>query len=167
MEDPIYLDHNASTPALLRVREVMAKALAEGFGNPSADHVYGRRARDFVTRARAQVAALLGCDPDEIIFTGGGTESSNLALRGYEGDARKLALAVTALEHPATLEPAQRLERAGAAVRTAPAKSDGTVDPGAVVEALRDAMSAARQDSRRARSAAPARIRPDARRPPT
>jgi cysteine desulfurase len=143
MEDPIYLDHNASTPALPRVREAMARALAEGFGNPSADHVFGRRARAFVTKAREQVAALLGCDADEILFTGGGTESSNLAIRGFEDDPRRLALAISALEHPATTEPAQRLERAGATVRVARAKGDGTVDAEALIEALREAMIAA------------------------
>lgn len=147
MEEPIYLDHNASTPVLPRAREAMMRALAEGFGNPSAEHAYGRRARAFVVKAREQVAALLGCDADEIIFTGGGTESSNLAIRGFEGDPRRLALALTALEHPATLEPAHRLERAGAAVRVARAKGDGTVDPDEVLAALREAMAAARGTS--------------------
>lgn len=142
MEDPIYLDHNASTPALPRVRDAMLKALAEGFGNPSADHVFGRRARAFMTKAREQVAALLECDPDEIVFTGGGTESSNLALRGFEDNPRRLALAITALEHPATQEPAQRLERAGAEVRVARANADGVVDAEAMLEALREAMVA-------------------------
>jgi cysteine desulfurase len=144
VEDPIYLDYNASAPALPRVREAMVRALTEGFGNPSAEHVYGRRARAFITKAREQVAALLGCDADEIVFTGGGTESSNLAIRGFEGDPRRLALAVSALEHPATLEPAQRLERAGASVRVAPAQADGTVAPDAMIAALREAMDAVR-----------------------
>ena len=90
MTDPIYLDHNASTPVPARVREVMARALEEGFGNPSADHVYGRRAREIVERARTRVAALVGSDTDEIVFTGGGTEANNLAIRGWAAGAAAL-----------------------------------------------------------------------------
>src|SRR5262249_52964988 len=81
--DPIYLDHNASTPVPPRVRQAMMAALEEGFGNPSATHAYGRRARAIVERARSRVAALIGCDDDEIVFTGGGTEANNLAIRGF------------------------------------------------------------------------------------
>jgi len=116
MTDPIYLDYNASTPVMPRVRDAALAALTEGFGNPSADHVYGQRARAFVDRARAQVAALLGGDADEIVFTGGGTESNNLALRGFTGDAGRLLLITTKVEHPATTGPAARLSKAGAQV---------------------------------------------------
>ena len=104
--DPVYFDHNASTPVLPRVRVIAARALAEGFGNPSAGHVFGLRARAFVEAARAEVAALVGCDPDEILFTGGGTESNNLALRGVaaaiDGPIRFVRSAV---EHPAVDRP--------------------------------------------------------------
>jgi cysteine sulfinate desulfinase/cysteine desulfurase-like protein len=96
---PIYLDHNASTLLLPRVREAVMRALDEGFANPSAEHVFGRRARAIVDVARAEVAALLGCDADEIVFTGGGTEANNLALRGLPGQT----LVVSAVEHPALL----------------------------------------------------------------
>src|SRR5580700_2507295 len=109
--DPIYLDYNASTPVLPRVRAAVLRALDEGFGNPSAGHAYGRRARAFVEEARAQVAALLGCDPDEIVFTGGGTESNNLALRGHAAAPESRLLVTAAVEHPATLEPAAALRR--------------------------------------------------------
>lgn len=104
--EPIYLDHNASTPVLPRVRAVAARALSEGFGNPSAGHFYGRRARAFVEVARTQVAALLGCDPEEILFTGGGTESNNLALRGHAATVEGALLFVrSAVEHPAVERP--------------------------------------------------------------
>ncbi|HWS27204.1 MAG TPA: aminotransferase class V-fold PLP-dependent enzyme, partial [Xanthomonadales bacterium] len=81
-EDPIYLDHNATTPLLPEVVDAMLPYLREHFGNPSSGHIYGVRARTAVARARAQVAALLGCDADEVIFTSGGTEANNLAIRG-------------------------------------------------------------------------------------
>jgi cysteine desulfurase len=115
MSDPLYLDHNASTPTVPRVREVAARALAEGFGNPSAGHVYGRRARAFVDTARAQVARLIGCDPDEILFTGGGTEASNLAIRGFAAAhaGSQVMVLSSRVEHPAVTEPVRSLpERA-------------------------------------------------------
>src|SRR5688500_11605893 len=79
---PIYLDYNATTPLDPAVIEAMLPYLRDHFGNPSSTHPYGRTAHDAVDRARAQVAALLGAGPDEIIFTGGGTEASNHALMG-------------------------------------------------------------------------------------
>ena len=81
-QDPIYLDHNGTTPLLPDVVEAMLPYLREHFGNPSSGHVYGVRAHKAVERARAQVAALLDCDPGEVIFTSGGTEASNLAIHG-------------------------------------------------------------------------------------
>ncbi len=128
----IYLDHNASTPLHPRVREAVLRALDEGFGNPSADHAYGRRARAIVEEARAEVAALLGCDPDEIVFTGGGTEANNLALRG----PASRTLLVSAVEHPATTEPARILRSAGTIVVEIPVGAGGAVDPEAVDVAL-------------------------------
>ena len=132
--DPIYLDHNASTPVHPRVREAVIRALDEGFGNPSADHAYGRRARAIVERARAQVAALLGCDADEIVLTGGGTEANNLALRG--GPSPPPTLIVSAVEHPATTEPARLLAGAGTVVVAVPVDAEGRVDPEAVGRAI-------------------------------
>ena len=132
--EPLYLDHNASTPLHPRVREAVVRALDEGFGNPSADHAQGRRARAFVERARAQVAALLGCDPDEIVFTGGGTEANNLALRGLPAPA----LVLSAVEHPATTEPARLLAGSGTVVVEVPVGADGALDPAAVERALAD-----------------------------
>jgi cysteine desulfurase len=137
---PIYLDHNASTPLHPRVRAAVVRALDEGFGNPSADHAFGRRARAIVDEARAEVAALLGCDAGEIVFTGGGTEANNLALRGLAGRT----LVVSAVEHPATAEPARVLAAAGVHVVEVPVSADGTVDPAAIDRALAEAPSPAR-----------------------
>ncbi len=144
MSDAIYLDHNASTPVPPRVREVMARALEEGFGNPSADHVHGRRARAIVERARTRVAALVGSDTDEIVFTGGGTEANNLALRGWASGAAPAPLVVlSAVEHPATVEPSLALGRAGATVLRVPVDGRGRVDPDAVARALAGARGPA------------------------
>ena len=109
---PIYLDYNATTPLDPDVVEAMLPYLREHFGNPSSTHEYGKRAQDAVERARSQVAALLGAQPDEICFTGGGSEASNQALkgavfiklRGIFGRWAKGAHIITGTtEHPATL----------------------------------------------------------------
>ena len=141
VSDPVYLDYNASTPVLPRVRDAMMRALAEGFGNPSADHVYGRRARAFVDRARTEVAALVGSDPDEIIFTSSGTESNNLALRGWAPEALPKRIVTSAVEHPATVEPAALLGRDGATVITVDVDRHGMIDLEGVKRALWRAAS--------------------------
>ena len=88
-EQPIYLDYNATTPVLPEVLDAMLPYLREHFGNPSSGHAFGRAARDGVEqRARQQLAALLSCEPDEIVFTSGGTEANNLAIRGVPRPAR-------------------------------------------------------------------------------
>jgi cysteine desulfurase len=111
---PVYLDHNATTPILPAVVDAMLPYLREHFGNPSSGHVYGRRAHDAVARARGQVAALLGCDDDEVIFTSGGTEANNLAIRGVvEARNDRRHVVTTAIEHPATERPCAWLERHG------------------------------------------------------
>ena len=113
-ETPIYLDHNATTPILPEVVDAMLPYLREHFGNPSSGHVYGRRAHDAVERARGQVAALLGCDDGEVIFTSGGTEANNLAIRGVaEARNDRRHVVTTAIEHPATEQPCAWLERRG------------------------------------------------------
>ena len=116
-DDPIYLDYNATTPLLPAVLDAMLPYLRAHFGNPSSDHVYGRRAHDAVERARAQVASLLRCDPDEVVFTSGGTEANNLALRGAL-DALPLPhhVVTSSVEHPATAAPLAWLESRGARV---------------------------------------------------
>jgi len=112
--DPIYLDHNATTPILPAVLEAMQPYLTHHFGNPSSGHVYGQRAHAAVEQARAQVAALLGCQPDEVIFTSGGTESNNLAIQGVAiARPRSRHLALSSVEHPAVVQPCQQLVEIG------------------------------------------------------
>ena len=110
----VYLDHNASTPVLPEVLDAMLPYLREHFGNPSSDHAPGRRARAAVERARESVARLLGADADEIVFTSGGTESNNLAIRGVaEARPRERRLVTSRIEHPTTLRPCEWLAAHG------------------------------------------------------
>jgi cysteine desulfurase len=125
---PIYLDHNATTPLLPEVVEAMLPYLREHFGNPSSGHVYGRRAYDAVDRARHQVAALLGAAPEEIVFTSGGTEANNLAIRGVAGSVGdKRHIVTSEIEHPATAEPCRLLQRHGWEVTWLPVDVTGRV----------------------------------------
>lgn len=124
--DPIYLDHNATTPLLPEVVDAMLPYLREHFGNPSSGHVYGARARSAVARAREQVASLLGCDADEVLFTSGGTESNNLAIRGVMEPARgREGVVTSAIEHPATARPGDWFARHGVRVSRAGVDGDG------------------------------------------
>ena len=127
----IYFDNSATTPVDPRVVAAMAPWQTENFGNPSSLHGPGRRAREAVETARAQVAALLGARPREIVFTGSGTEADNLALLGAI-DAADLGphhLATSAFEHPAVLETVRALQARGVAVSIIPVDGDGLVDP--------------------------------------
>ncbi len=125
---PIYLDHNATTPLLPEVVDAMLPFLREHFGNPSSTHPYGIRARNAVTRAREQVAAALGCEPEEILFTSGGTEANNLAIRGVlEALAGKGRLVTSTIEHPATASACAWLERHGREVTRLGVDGDGRV----------------------------------------
>jgi cysteine desulfurase len=127
-QPPIYLDHNATTPLLPEVVDAMLPYLREHFGNPSSGHLFGRRARDGVARAREQVAALLGCSPDEIVFTSGGTEANNLAIRGTtEARSDRRHVVTSVVEHPATASPCCWLERHGWRVSWIAADADGRV----------------------------------------
>ncbi len=124
----IYLDHNATTPVHPDVLEAMLPYLGEHFGNPSSGHIYGQRARAAVERAREQVASLLACQPDEIVFTSGGTEANNLAIRGVLERAPSRRHVVTStVEHPATTRPCELLERHGAEVTRLPVDGYGRV----------------------------------------
>jgi cysteine desulfurase len=140
---PIYLDYNATTPIDPAVVAAMEPFLREGFGNPSSAHAYGQVARDAVAHARDQVAALLGARPGEIVFTGGGSEASNLALKGVALAAlatsppQDVHVVTTAVEHPATLEPCAFLERLGCRVTVVPVDGDGVVELDALRRALR------------------------------
>ncbi len=138
--DPIYLDYNATTPVDPRVVDAMLPWLRDGGGNPSSSHPWGRRARAAVDEARAQVAALLGCDADEVVFTSGGSESNNHALKGAAWARRDTGrhLIVSAVEHPAILEPAEWLEKEGWSVTVLPTDGEGRVHADALGNALRD-----------------------------
>lgn len=134
--DPIYLDHNATTPLLPEVVDAMLPYLREHFGNPSSAHAYGARARDAVAHAREQVAALLGCDADEIVFTSGGTEANNLAIRGVTETLERSHVVTTVIEHPATARPCAWLEKHERSVTRIGVDAGGR----ARVEAAREAI---------------------------
>ncbi len=136
----LYLDYNATTPIAPSVQEAMLPFLAEHYGNPSSGHSLGRACHEAMEDARGQLAGLLGADPDEIIFTAGGTESNNLALKGVLfRSLPKCAghLIISNIEHPAILEPARFLQRMGYDLTIVPVSADGVVDPDAIETALR------------------------------
>jgi cysteine desulfurase len=136
--DDIYLDYNASTPIDPRVAAVMRPLLDGPYANPSATHAGGRAARAIVDRARTQVASLLGCAPDEVVFTSGGSEADNLALCGVLLPLRDRGdhIITTAVEHPAILESARFLERLGARVTYLDVDGTGRIDPDDVRRAI-------------------------------
>lgn len=105
----VYLDHNATTPIAPEVADAMWPYLTEHFGNPSSASPQGRRARAAVDTARDQMAQLIGARPDEVVFTSGGTESNNLAIRGSAALATTHVAVTSAVEHPATVEPLAHL----------------------------------------------------------
>jgi cysteine desulfurase len=134
---PIYLDHNATTPLDPDVLRAMLPFLHEEFGNPSSAHALGRRARDAIEDARAEVAALIGAHPGEIVFTSGGTEASNIAIRGAAAiDGKRPTIVTTTIEHPATEACCALLERGGHAMRRVPPRPDGLMDPERVREVI-------------------------------
>jgi len=144
MERPIYLDHHATTPCDARVVAAMQPYFAEEYGNAaSRTHAFGWRAAEAVERARAQVAALVGADPREVVFTSGATEANNLALCGGARALRRArggagARVVTcATEHRAVLDPVAALEREGFTALRLPVAPDGQLDP----ERLRAALA--------------------------
>jgi cysteine desulfurase len=138
-EHAIYLDYNASTPIAPSVRAAMAPFLAEHYGNPSSEHWAGEPATRAVAHARDQLAGLLGCSAGEIIFTSGGTEADNAALKGvfFASGADRRHIVTSGAEHPAIIEPCRFLERLGAEVTYVGVDSTGLVDPGEIAEAIR------------------------------
>lgn len=134
-----YLDHAATTPVLPEVRDAMVAVLDGDFGNPSSVHSFGRRARTHVEDARDRLATAIGASPAEIVFTGGGTEADNLALKGVVEKLKANGdhLVVTAFEHHAVLDVAEWLGRRDIEVTTVPVGPSGLVDPAAVANAVR------------------------------
>jgi len=136
---PVYMDHHATTPVALEVFEAMRPYFVERFGNPaSRTHPFGWAAEQAVEAARAQVAALIGAKPAEIVFTSGATEADNLALKGVAEAYRRRGdhLIVSRIEHHAVLDSARRLEKAGCRVSYLPVDRDGLVDPEEVARAI-------------------------------
>lgn len=134
----IYLDYNATTPVAPEVLEEMLPYLGEHFGNPSSSHAYGREARRAVETARERVAGLLGCEPGEIVFTGGGSEANNLALKGIALACRERGdhIVTSCIEHPSVLNTCRYLEREGFRVTYLPVDACGMVNPEAVRQVI-------------------------------
>ena len=136
----IYFDHSATTRVLPEVEEAIRPYFLEKWGNASSIHSFGREARSAIEQARRQVATLLNCDPTEVVFTSGGTESDNLAIKGvalYKGKT-KGHIITTKVEHHAVSEPCEWLKRFGFEVTYLPVSSEGLIDPGEVERAIRN-----------------------------
>ena len=138
MTEPIYLDYNATTPLDPAVVDAMEPYLREHFGNPSSDHLYGYRARSAVNNARERLAALLQVEPDEVVFTGGGSEANNLAIKGiaYTRRDRGNHIITSAVEHPAVINTLHYLQQEGYRVTVLPVDPNGQVDVGQVADAI-------------------------------
>jgi len=135
----IYLDHAATTPMRPEVFDAMRPYFLERFGNPSSLHSYGLDARVGVERARQQIASAIGADPQEIIFTSGGTESDNLALRGVlQRGGKKDHIITSAIEHPAVLETCKFIERLGHEVTYLSVDREGRINPAEVEDAIQE-----------------------------
>lgn len=143
-----YLDHNATSPMPPSVRELLVSALSKADGNPSSPHAEGQAARHLLEQSRETIARLAGARSSEIVFTSGGTESNNAALRGALRAYRRrhagtpARIVTTAIEHPSILETCRSLEEEGAIIDHLPCGSDGTVDPGDLAASLGRAPAA-------------------------
>jgi cysteine desulfurase len=137
MNRRVYLDHNASTPVHPEVVEAMLPYFGERFGNPSSVHAFGREARAGLDTAREQIGRFLGVGPDEIVFTSGGTESDNLAIKGVAMARRQGHIITSQIEHHAVLRTCQNLETLGFEVTYLPVDGHGMVDPDEVRRNLR------------------------------
>jgi len=129
IKKPIYLDYNATTPHDPEVIEAMRPYLETEFGNPSSSHWYGQKPKKAVEKARRQVARLLNCNPQEVIFTSGGTESINYAIKGIASAMRTRGnhIITSLIEHPAVLEVCRFLERQGVEITYLPVDREGLV----------------------------------------
>ncbi|HXJ82585.1 MAG TPA: cysteine desulfurase family protein [Candidatus Methylomirabilis sp.] len=137
MNRRVYLDHNASTPVHPEVVTAMLPYFGERFGNPSSVHGFGREAREGLDTAREQISGFLGVGKDEIIFTSGGTESDNLAVKGVANARRQGHIITSQIEHHAVLRTCQNLETLGFEVTYLPVDGHGLVDPDDVRRSLR------------------------------
>jgi cysteine desulfurase len=135
----IYMDHSATTPVAPEVLEAMLPYFSERFGNASSLHSFGLEAKEALEASREKMAALLGAKPEEIIFTSGGTESDNLALKGiaYRNQEKGKHILTTSIEHPAVLETCRKLQKEGFEVTYLPVTGEGLVDPAVLESAIR------------------------------
>ncbi len=135
---PIYLDYNATTPVHPDVAQAMQPFLAQFFGNPSSSHIFGREVRSAIKKARGQVAALLNCEPSEIVFTSGGSESNNTAIKGaaFANVEKRKHVITSSVEHPATIQVCKFLEKLGWKVTYLPVDRFGVVAPEDVTRAI-------------------------------
>jgi len=136
--EKIYLDYNASTPIAPEVVEVMQPLVSDYFGNPSALHWAGKPVKALLEQAREQVANLIGCSPKEIIFTSGGSEANNLAIKGYFFRNRHMGnhIITSKIEHPAIMNPCKFLEQMGARVTYVGVDRYGRVSPEEIERAI-------------------------------
>ena len=139
-DDPIYMDYAATTPTDQRVVEAMLPCFGDIFGNPSSLHGFGQDARAAIEEARAKIASFIGAKPAEVVFTSGGTESDNFAIKGVAWANHKKGdhIITSAIEHHAVLESCRFLEKEGFKVTCLPVDSDGLVDPAEVAKAITD-----------------------------
>ena len=136
---PIYMDHSATTPVAAEVLEAMLPFFSDKFGNASSLHAFGREAKEALEESRQRLARLLNADPEEIVFTSGGTESDNLALRGiaYKNRNSGRHIITSCIEHPAILESCRSLEQEGFSVTYLPVNGEGLVEISELEGAIR------------------------------
>jgi len=140
MSKPIYLDHAATTPVHPEVVAAMLPYFTDGFGNPSSIHSFGQEAKAAIEEARDKIASLIGARSEEIIFTSGGTEADNFAVKGiaYANEGKGNHVITTSIEHHAVAQSCKFLERRGVEVTYLPVDSYGLVDPDDVKKAITD-----------------------------
>lgn len=136
--DSVYFDHAATTPVDERVLDAILPYYKNQFGNPNSAHQFGRDTKVAIEEAREQVAALIGAEPSEIIFTSGGTESDNAIIKGVVDATRKTEIITSPIEHHAVMFPAESLKRHGCRVIYLQPDSTGIIHPGQVAEAITD-----------------------------
>lgn len=134
----VYLDHNATTPIDHEVLDAMMPFLHDYYGNPASIHSYGRKTRVALDQAREQVASLVNVHPGQVIFTSGGTESNNLALKGMASSRKLNAIAISEIEHTSVIAPAQAMQKRGWELDLIKADSGGRVLPAALADVICD-----------------------------
>ena len=136
----IYLDYNATTPIAPSVFEAMQPFLTGHYGNPSSAHALGRGAKEAIEDSRSKIGNMIGCDTGEIVFTSGGSESNNLAIKGvmFSHASEDAHMIISAIEHPAVTEPANFLRRLGYEVSVAPCDANGIVQASSIADLIQD-----------------------------